>query len=439
MSKQDSAARDDATTTADDVAIGVVATVANTDTVVRTILRSSERGHGVFVGHYGDETIEAVRFAEQLDATVINPIDSDPDREEIEQELMAVARADGYEGVVMQSADGERIDFERSVDALEESDYNVRSIPEGSLSTSLNNYVLVGIPACNEENTIDDVITEAINYGSEVLVVEDGSDDDTAKQATNAGATIVSHASNRGYGAALQTLFTEAHRRRVDTLVVIDGDGQHETADIPRLVEHQHKTGSQIIVGSRFVGENTESVPLLRHVGLFIINTLTNLSLGIVRPRNWIRDTQSGFRVYSREAVTSLATDAMISDRMGASTDILYHAHAQGYDIEEVGTRVYYDVEDGSTHDPLSHGIVLLHNIVRTVESRRPMTVLGIPGVALSLLGSGFAYWTIINYLNSGSFGYGLAITSTFFVLAGIFSVFTAIILHSLNRRLEPD
>ena len=63
MSKQDSAARDDATTTADDVAIGVVATVANTDTVVRTILRSSERGYGVFVGHYGDETIEPVRFA----------------------------------------------------------------------------------------------------------------------------------------------------------------------------------------------------------------------------------------------------------------------------------------------------------------------------------------------------------------------------------------
>jgi hypothetical protein len=218
--------------------------------------------------------------------------------------------------------------------------------------------------------------------------------------------------------------------------VVLDGDGQHEPEDVPRLVERQRETGSELVIGSRFVDGAEADVPLTRRVGLSVINVLTNISLGIVRPGSRIRDTQSGLRAYSREAIESLAADDDVGSGMDASTDILYHAHHRGYTIEEVDTTVYYDVDDGSTHNPLAHGLALLHNIVKTVEAQRPVTVLGVPGIVATVIGAGFGYWTLLNYFNTGSFPYGLAIVSTFFVLAGIFSTFTGIILHSLNRRL---
>jgi glycosyltransferase involved in cell wall biosynthesis len=437
MSEHDSTI--EATSAADNssVAVGLIATPSNADRIAGSVLRASNRGYDVFVAHHGDRSLEAVTFAEQLGATIVDPPEIGSDEQQLRQELRATARSHSHSGIIFQPTPGKRIDYERSKALLEDGSGSVDAVPESPDDYDGDTYVLIGIPAYNEGGSIGDVVQTARTYASEVLVVDDGSDDGTADAAERAGATVVCHERNRGYGATLKTIFEEAHRRRTDHLVVLDGDGQHEPSDIPHLLDRQRETGDQIVIGSRFVDDTDGEVPFVRRIGLSVVNTLTNLSLGILHPRSRIRDTQSGFRAYDRAAIESLATEAPLSDRMGASTDILYHAHAKGYDITEVSTTVYYDVEDGSTHDPLSHGIVLLHNIVRTVESRRPMTVLGIPGVLITLLGAGFAYWTITNYLNTEIFPYGLAITSTFFVLAGIFSTFTAIILHSLNRRLN--
>jgi hypothetical protein len=75
-------------------------------------------------------------------------------------------------------------------------------------------------------------------------------------------------------------------------------------------------------------------------------------------------------------------------------------------------------------------------NILRTVERDRPVTVLGIPGFVSVLVGIGFGYWTFTNYISTGTFPLGLAVTATFFALAGVFASFTAIILHALNTHL---
>jgi glycosyltransferase involved in cell wall biosynthesis len=112
---------------------------------------------------------------------------------------------------------------------------------------------LVGIPAYNEADSIGGVVSSALPHADDVLVVDDGSADATSKRARRAGATVVAHEDNRGYGAALATLFDRAHAMDVDHLVVLDGDGQHDADDIPKLIETQRHTGAEIVVASRFV------------------------------------------------------------------------------------------------------------------------------------------------------------------------------------------
>jgi hypothetical protein len=85
----------------------------------------------------------------------------------------------------------------------------------------------------------------------------------------------------------------------------------------------------------------------------------------------------------------------------------------------------------------MSHGLVILHNIIRMIERRRPITALGMPGALLAIAGLGFAYWTVAAYASDGTFRYGVAITATLLILSGVFLSFTSIVLHSINWHLE--
>jgi hypothetical protein len=123
---------------------------------------------------------------------------------------------------------------------------------------------------------------------------------------------------------------------------------------------------------------------------------------------------------------------------MGASTDIIHHAQTQGFDFEEIPTTIDYDVDNGSSQHPVSHGLSLISNILQVVEREHPVLLLGVPGFASAVLGVGIAYATIVNLTTTGSFPLGLALLSVFLVLLGVFSCFTAIILHSLNQ-IHPN
>ncbi|UPM44440.1 glycosyltransferase family 2 protein [Halocatena salina] len=293
--------------------------------------------------------------------------------------------------------------------------------------------VLVAIPAYNEAATISDIVQRADEHADYVLVIDDGSDDDTAARATAAGATVIEHRRNRGYGAAIKTAFEAAFRYDANHLVILDGDGQHDPADVPRLVAAQKRTDAHLVIGSRFVDGAVSNAPLYRRVGLKTINGLTNLSLGVVRAASRVSDTQSGFRAYDRTAIETLAADQNIGDWMDASTDILYHAHHHSYSIEEVPITVTYDVANASTQAPLSHGVVLVRNILKTIERERPLTALAVPGFGLTFSGLSVGYLSLDNYIQSGTFPIGLALTAAFLMLVGTFACFTAIVLHALS------
>ena len=416
--------------------VGLVATKNNSDRVARTILRAKQRGHDVFVTYEDDRDVESVQFAELLGAKVIDEVESGGGPVDPRQRLTVVANAESYPGIIFPPESGDRIDFERSTRSVREGTFSTTAIPESpAVETSPN--TLVAIPAYNESATIGDVVTESSPYADEVLVVDDGSDDDTSEQAAAVGATVVEHETNRGYGEALKTAFTQANRRNVEYLLIIDGDGQHDVEDLPRALDRLRESDANIVIGSRFEGDTAGNVPLYRRFGIKVINLLTNLGLGNVRSESRLSDTQSGFRVYDRDAIRSLANDSDISDGMDASTDILFHAAQHDYDIDEVDISVEYDVENGSTHHPVSHGYRLVQSVLRIIERDNPIVLLGVPGLLVTLVGFGFGLWAITNYVQTSSFPSGLVLVAIFLGLVGILSCFNAIILHSLNVHLE--
>lgn len=160
--------------------------------------------------------------------------------------------------------------------------------------------IIVGIPAYNEEGAIADVVAKSLPYAASVVVVDDGSRDLTAFRALNAGATVIRHTRNGGKGAAVATLFRYAIEQQADALVLIDGDGQHDPAEIPAVVAPCLADQADMVVGSRFLSVKSD-VPFHRTLGQRAFNVLTTVASGVA-----CSDSQSGFRAFSRRAFCAM-------------------------------------------------------------------------------------------------------------------------------------
>ncbi|WP_321168837.1 glycosyltransferase [Halorubrum sp. CBA1125] len=417
--------------TAGNPALGLLA--KDDPVVLENVAAAQQADLPVYLAVPEDAPDAIVRVARELGAETVDLSAQEMSPDEISEYLNVHADARSDPGLIIPEDSAVKLDIEASVEAAASESFTTTAVTEPETKDV---EVLIGIPAYNEANAIADVVTEAQNYADEVLVVDDASQDETAELARDAGATVVEHGSNKGYGGALKTVFEEADIRDADHLSILDGDGQHDPSDVPAAVRTQKADDVDIVIGSRFVDGSETDLPLYRRVGLTVVNVLTNVSMGVIRRKSWVNDTQSGFRTYNRHAIESLSEDDSIGEEMSASTDILYHAHEHGYDFEEIGTTIDYDVEDPSSHNPVSHGLTLVGNILTTIERKRPILILGVPGFLSSFVGLGFVYWTLSNYISSGTFPLGLATTSGFLILVGIFTCFTAIILHSLNTHL---
>jgi glycosyltransferase involved in cell wall biosynthesis len=166
--------------------------------------------------------------------------------------------------------------------------------------------LLAIVPALNEEHSLAQVIAEirAADRHMEVLVVDDGSVDGTARVAAASGATVVKLPYNIGIGGAVQTGYKYALERGFDVAVQVDGDGQHDPREIPRLLEPLLDGRADMVVGSRFApGGGYRGTPL-RRVGIHIFAWVVSL---MVRAR--VTDTTSGFRAVNRKAIRLFALD----------------------------------------------------------------------------------------------------------------------------------
>lgn len=163
--------------------------------------------------------------------------------------------------------------------------------------------VLVVIPAVNEEPVIEDVVRGVRQAGYEAIVVDDGSSDDTAQRASVGGARVFRHPLNRGKGAAVRTGMEAAKRLGADIVITMDGDGQHDPADLPRLLAPLLQGECDVVLGVRPRGH--QAMPWTRAIANVVGNLLTSLVYGL-----WVSDSQSGFRAFARRAADAIETTA---------------------------------------------------------------------------------------------------------------------------------
>ena len=290
--------------------------------------------------------------------------------------------------------------------------------------------VIVGIPCYNEEVAIGSLVLRALQYANEVVVLDDGSTDRTADVARMAGASVLVHDANKGKGAALRTLFDYAEERDSDILVILDGDGQHNPDDIPKLIRPLMRNEADIVNGSRYLHENKTDTPSYRRLGQLVLDKFTRLSLS---PGVRVTDTQSGFRAFSMKHVSVFKFS---SDKLAIDSEMLMDAGRAQLRIKEVDVDVRYDVGRSSKH-PVAHGVQVLVGILRNIEFKTPLLAFTVPGLILIGIGVALAVYVVQGFYAYGRVPNGPAILMLLVVLIGTFMALTGIILHSMASLTE--
>jgi glycosyltransferase involved in cell wall biosynthesis len=290
--------------------------------------------------------------------------------------------------------------------------------------------ILVCIPAFNEAKTIKEIIAKSKKYADTVIVYDDGSTDDTYEAASTAGATVIRNPQNNGYGVAIKSLFQAAKEQDADIMVTLDSDGQHDPDQIPTLIEPLLEKRFDIVIGSRFLNKNDkERIPRYRSFGIKTITKLTQAA-----SYGGITDSQSGFRAYNRNALSKIN---LFEDGMAVSIEILLRAKEKKLLTTEVPITINYDIEDTSTHNPLTHGIGLLYSILQFVSLRHPLAFYGLPGIVLL----GIAAYFIKNALNlfsaSGYVSTNMILVSVGIAVVGVIFLATAAIVYTLVALLK--
>jgi len=193
--------------------------------------------------------------------------------------------------------------------------------------------IWIVIAAYNETSRLGKTLAELLPHYSNVVVVDDGSRDDTAAVAEKAGVWTLRHPINRGQGAALQTGIDFAIQTGADVIVTFDADGQHDPADIPAILAPVLAGTADIALGSRFLGK-TIGMPFSRRVVLKLAVIFTRIVSQIK-----VTDTHNGFRSFSRSAATAIR---IYQDRMAHASEILDEIRRQGLRYAEVPVTIRY-------------------------------------------------------------------------------------------------
>ncbi len=216
--------------------------------------------------------------------------------------------------------------------------------------------VLVILPAYNEGNAITTVIGDIRGAGYEnILVVNDGSADNTVKIAKKLNVRIVSHAINRGAGAATQTGIAFAKKHNWNYVLFMDADGQHDITDLETLMNAMLTKNLDIVLGNRF-GKTENQIPAMR----VFFNTLARVATNIFCSKK-VYDTQSGYRLLNRRAIEVL--DLKV-DGFGYCSEMIIVAEHLGLKVDEVPIGVRYTEYSLSKGQNIFEGISTAFNFI---------------------------------------------------------------------------
>ncbi len=310
--------------------------------------------------------------------------------------------------------------------------------PAGTPAKLSSIRTVVAMPAYNEEGYIAKTVMGARQYADIVLVVDDGSKDDTVPIARALGALVVQHEVNRGYGGALQTIFNTARKIEADELVIMDSDGQHDPRDIESLLR-KLREGNDVVIGSRFIKGASGDIPAYRKVGMKVLDTATQYASDLT-----ITDSQSGFRAYGKRAIQTIQLGG---NDMSAGSEILIQIGAHNLKVAEEPIRVRYDIENSSSQNPLIHGLSVLNAIVKFASCKKPIWFFGMPGLLLTTSGVFAGFMAFSDYYITAKFPFALSMVSALTLVMGMLLISSGLILNALveimgaskNPRSSPS
>jgi glycosyltransferase involved in cell wall biosynthesis len=294
--------------------------------------------------------------------------------------------------------------------------------------------VIAAMPLYNEEETIGTVVLQSLKHVDEVYCVYDGSYDSSARIASKLGANVHYHRSNRGYGAALKSIFKYALESDAKALVILDSDGQHDPNDIPTLLEPIIEGEADFVIGSRFIeGGSGEEMPTYRKLGVKLITAASNLTTDLS-----VRDTQSGFRAFSNQALKKIRFD---QDGMESTLEMLEQCNEMELLVTEVPTIIRYDVPKGSRFTAMSHGFTVLSYALISLSQKKPFLAFGLPGAGLLTLGSAIGMRALNRFNDftgaSLDLTVGPGLTAAWLSMLGISLIFTGLVLQGTRTIMK--
>lgn len=261
---------------------------------------------------------------------------------------------------------------------------------------------VITIPAYNEQNTLGKVIKDihevmkSTEYAYKILVVDDGSKDQTADVAKNAGAVVYSHPKNYGLAETFKTEMQQALKLDAGIIVHIDADGQYLAKEIPKLIK-EVENGYDLVLGSRFKGK-IEHMPLIKKVGNIAFSKVISKLTGLK-----ISDCQTGFRAFTKK----VAKDIHIISNHTYTQEQIIRAVNQKFRIKEVP--VYFAKRNGKSRlmtNPLDYAAKAWINIIRLHRDYEPLRFFGWSGFFIFSIGFLIGLYLIYLHITEGIVGH---------------------------------
>ncbi|MEA4906476.1 MAG: glycosyltransferase family 2 protein [Anaerolineaceae bacterium] len=285
--------------------------------------------------------------------------------------------------------------------------------------------VVVIIPVFNEERFIGSVLLKTLRYPVTVIVVDDGSEDDSASIAARAGAIVLQLETNQGKGAALNRGFHYARELEPDVVVVLDGDGQHLPEELPRIIQPVIDGEADIVVGSRYIAD-TSNTPPGRRLGHQVINLASSVSSGVA-----VSDSQSGFRAFSPKAYRDVQFS---SNGFSVESEMQFYAHEHQLKVVEVPITIRY--LDKAKRPAVQQGMSVLNGILKLIGQYRPLLFFSVPGSAMVVTGIGWGILVLERYNQTHQLATGYTLICVLLTLIGTIMISTGFMLHSVRGLL---
>ncbi len=286
--------------------------------------------------------------------------------------------------------------------------------------------VVVILPVHNEERYIGSMVLKLKRYPLEVVVVDDGSSDETAALAELAGARMVRLPHNLGKGSALNAGFALARELDCDVAIMLDGDGQHRPEDLPAVIAPVVEGRADLVIGSRYM-RKTSQVPLERRMGHWLINHATGFSSG-----QYASDSQSGYRAFSRHAVECCD---FRSSGFSVESEMQFMAHAHNLRLVEVPITIEY--HEKAKRSAVSQGMSVLHGIIKLTGQYRPLWFFGVPGFFMLSVGIVWGIYVVRRFSQIGELAVGYTLICVLLCVMGLILSSTGLMLHSIRGLLQ--